>query len=169
MITESKMVSMLLSEWAKVAEQEAAGKPQSVIDSIEVPEDLFSIRNVSSNELQVGLYKRAGEALGLDIRNIGEDFGADIRQAFDNLEAQPDGADRIDEISSSLDLDEMGFSLNQLITAIEDPNGEDAELFEKQLQMWLDKVDENLRAQSEISRETRSPVVLDDLGLYGTR
>lgn len=169
MITALQSASMLLSDWTKAAEKGAVEKPQSVIDSIHVPKDLFSIHNVTPTEMKVSLYQRAGEALGLDIKNIDADFGADIQQAFDDLKSQPNGAERLREISSNLDLDELGLSLEQLTRTIAEPNGEDAKLLQEQLQMWLDKVDEELRAQSEISRKTNSPVILDEAGVYTTR
>ncbi|MEW7009685.1 MULTISPECIES: hypothetical protein [unclassified Lentilitoribacter] len=169
MITPLQSASMLLSEWAKAAEQQATGKSQSVIDSIQVPKDLFSIHNVTPTEMKVGLYNRVGEALGLDTKNMDADFGVEVRQAFEDLKLQPSGSERLEEISRNLDLDELGLTFSQLTSAIEDPDGEEAKLLQQQLQMWLDKVDEDLRAQSEVSRETVSPVVLDDAGLYSTR
>lgn len=169
MITALQSASMLLSDWAKAAEKGAVEKPQSVIDSIHVPKDLFSIHNVTSTEMKVGLYQRAGEALGFDIKNIDADFGADIQKAFDDLKSQPNGAERLAEISRNLDLDELDLSLEQLTRAIAEPNSEDAKLLQEKLQMWLDKVDEELRAQSEISRKTNSPVILDEAGVYSAR
>lgn len=169
MITALQSASMLLSEWAKASEKGAAEKSQSVIDSIDVPKDLFSIHNVTPTEVKVNLYQRAGEALGLDINSIDADFGAQVMQTFDDLKSQPDGAERLEEISRNLDLDELGLSLEQLARAIAEPNGEDVKLLQAKLQMWLDKVDEELRAQSEISRETNSPVILDEAGIYTAR
>lgn len=169
MITPLQSASMLLADWAKAAEKDGVEKPPSVIDSIEIPKDLFSIHSVTPTEMKVGLYQRAGDALGLDINNMEADFGAKIKQAFDDLKSQPDGAARIDKISSNLDLGELALTLEQLITAIGEPDGDDADLLEEKLQMWLDKVDEDLRMQSEISRETNSPVILDDAGVYTTR
>lgn len=169
MITALQSASLLLLEWAKAAENGAMEKSQSVIDSIHAPKDLFSIHNVTPTEMKVGLYQRASEALGIDSKNIDADFGAKVKQAFEGLKSQPNSAARLEEISSNLDLDELGLSLGQLIAAIEEPNGEDAKLLQEQLQMWLDKVDEELRAQSEVSRETNSPVILDEAGVYTTR
>lgn len=169
MITALQSASMLLSDWSKAAEKGAVEKPQSVIDSIQVPEDLFSIHNVTPTEMRVSLYNRAGEALGLDMNNIDADFGADVRQAFEDLKSQSDGAEKLEEISRNLDLDELGISLDQLTRAIEEPDGDVAKLLQGRLQMWLDKVDEDLRAQSEVSRETNSPVILDDAGVYTAR
>lgn len=174
MITAFQSASMLLSDWTKASEKGAveksgAIKPQSVIDSIHVPKDLFSIHNVTPTEMKVSLYNRAGEALGLDMNNIDENFGADIKQAFEDLKSQPNGAERLAEITSNLDLDELGLTLEQLTRAIGEPDGEDAKLLQEQLKVWLDKVDEELRAQSEISRETNSPVILDDAGVYSAR
>lgn len=169
MITAFQSASMLLSDWSKASEKGAAEKPQSVIDSIQVSEDQFSIHNVTATEVEASLYKRAGEALGLDVNNMDENFGAKVMLAFDDLNSQPGGAVRLDEISRNLDLDDLGLSLEQLIRSIAEPEGEDATLLQEQLQNWLDNVDEELRAQSETSRETNSPVILDEAGVYSTR
>jgi hypothetical protein len=110
--------------------------------------DWFGVNSQSLTQLKVDLYRRVGEALGIDQSDYDSprDYGMALQRAIGQLKLSPNAQLVIAGIEKEVGLDKLGVSLDTVVSAITDPSGTDD-----------DKLDAALEKRFGV----------DDAGLYG--
>lgn len=128
-----------------------------------ISDAMFSVNSVDPTEMKVRLVERLGKEFGIersDYKSMA-DYGADIKRAVDQLKAKPGSANAIMAIEKKLGLDKLGISLDDLVGATIDPNGDAAE-----------KLDAALRKQAGdvpgTGKGADRPPHLDEIGRYAS-
>jgi len=109
-------------------------------------------------KLKVDLMRRAGEELGVRMEDFESprNYAAALRAALGHLKASPGGATAITALEKKLGLDKLGVSLDDLISAIDNPDGKAS-----------GKLDTALGAKAgENAQAPMRAVVTDEDGLY---
>jgi hypothetical protein len=124
-----------------------------------ISDAMFSVNSVDPTEMKVRLIERLGKEFGIepsDYKSMA-DYGADIKRAVDALKAKPGSAMAIIAIEKKLGLDKLGISLDDLVGATIDPNGDASK-----------KVDAALRKQAgEMGKSQGGSLQSDEIGIYG--
>ena len=107
------------------ADESGAGRV-SIDAQGKITESLFSVQTVDVTKLKVNLMERLGQELGLDMDEFetASEFGRAVKRAIDAIKTQDDGAQRLAEIERKLELGKLGISLDDLVAALNDPDGE---------------------------------------------
>lgn len=122
-----------------------------------ISDAMFSVNTIDPTEMKVKLIERLGEEFGIkqsDYKSMAS-YGADIKRAVEALKAQPGSALAIIGIEKKLGLDKLGVSLDDLVDATIDPNGNSSR-----------KLDAALRKQA-VGKELTGPLQPDEIGIYG--
>ena len=131
-----------------------------------VSEALFDAGTVNVNALKINLMERLGEELGLSMDEFetAASFGAAVRAAIGQIKMQDGGALRLAEIERKLGLNKLGISLDTLVNAIMDPDGDDAAKLDAAL-----RKDAGEAAKDDGKPDARAALSAlrhDDSGLY---
>lgn len=124
---------------------------------------LFDVSTPSVNQLKVDIFKRTGEALGIEEKDFASTkaYGAALSEVVATLKSSPNAKQIITSIEKKLGLDKLGVSLETVIDAIVDPSsGADDEL-NQALERQLGAFD-----GPASTRAKRPHIQSDELGLY---
>lgn len=128
-------------------------------------EAMFSVNSLDVTALKVSLIERAGQELGVkqsDYASLKE-YGAALRQAFAELKRQPNAYLIIKDIEKKLGLNEIKISLEELIDAIEDPDGKANEKLNKVLEVYVHGLVGRDRGAAD---KATTPNLMDEIGIY---
>jgi hypothetical protein len=132
-----------------------------------ISEALFS-STPNLQEIKVGLYRQLGDAFGIsfDDAKSASEFASSVRAAIGKLKTQSGGDLALKAIEQKLGLDKLGITLDTLVNAIDDPDGDDAHALDGALRQSL-----GLGAKDADDRASQqglsSLVSAGDDGLYG--
>lgn len=133
--------------------------------SAALSESIFSVNHKSVTEMKLDLIERTGKALGVDIDDYTstEDYAAAMRKVVREIRAKPGGDMALRAIERDLGLDKLGVTIDDVIAAASDPDGDAGGKLEKALaaEYGLDEGESDEAAPSVILVQT------DDAGLYG--
>lgn len=128
----------------------------------QVSEAMFSVNNVSVNQMKLDLIDKTGKALGVDQDDYGsrDDFVDAMRQALGRLKLEG-GPMAVMGLEKELGLDKLGVSIEDVIESARDPEANDklTKALERDIGKTEDE-DENL-----VQRLAARP---NEIGLYGT-
>lgn len=127
-------------------------------------ESVFSVNHLDITKIKLDLMEKVGEAFGIRMDDYDNQasYGSAIRKAVSEIKKQPDGHLVLAGIEKDLGLDKLGMSIDSMINAIIDPQGDDG-----------DKLDAALKRQAGEDGQTQdaapvlASVTLDDTGIYG--
>lgn len=122
----------------------------------EISASIYSVNAVDINKIKVNLMERLGAEFGISIDDFesASAFGKAIKRAAAEMK-QHDGWElRVAEIERNLGLDELGISLDSFVSAVINPNSDDAE-----------KLDAALREKVGDDAQ-RARFTLDEIGIY---
>lgn len=122
-----------------------------------VSESLFDTK-VDAQQMKIHLYRRLGELLGVDMDSYADasDYTKALKEAVQDIKLSPNGANILDELEKELGLDDLGISIDEFISAMDDPDGEAGKKLNAALEPALDKD----------GKDGPGKVGVDDLGLY---
>lgn len=124
-----------------------------------ISDAMFSVNSVDPTEMKVRLIERLGKEFGIEQSDYTSmaDYGADIKRAVEALKARPGSAPAIIAIEKELGLDKLGISLDDLVNATLDPNGDASK-----------KLDAALKKQAgEAGKGIAGSLHWDEIGIYG--
>lgn len=125
-------------------------------------ESAFDPKAIDVTEMKTRLFERLGEKLGISMDDFEKmsDFGRAIRDAVNALKKEPDGYLVLAKIADELGLDELGISLDTLVEAVVDPDGDADDRLEAALAGMVD--DDAADALAALRG-----LGLDEIGRYG--
>lgn len=118
-----------------------AGSPLAQAQA-KISEAMFSVNSIDATAMKVRLIERLGEQFDIkqsDYKSSAS-YGQAIKRAVEELKAKPDSAQAIMTIEKNLGLDKLGISLDELVNATIDPNGEDSKKLDAALTKQLGEV-----------------------------
>lgn len=122
-----------------------------------ISESLFDHRP-NLQEMKFDLFRRLGSELGVNMDDYEDphDYASALRRAIAKIKTQPDAMQILRAIEKELGLNELGLTLDDLIDAIDDPDGKVAK-----------KLNEALIAQMGGDADSiREGIKIDEAGLY---
>ncbi len=145
---------------------EAGAGPQAQARA-KVSEALFDASKPNVMQMKIDLMRRLGEEFGISVDDFesASKFGAAIRDAIGQIELQEGGALALIAIERKLGLDKLGISLDELVSAIIDPESDDAEKLDAALSKKLGEDAKD--GAKDTARVSIAPLQRDELGLYG--
>lgn len=137
-----------------------SGGRTSILAKARITEALFSVNSLDPTRMKLNLYERLGKELGLSMDDFesGVDFGRAVKQVVDQLRLKPEGRAALAAIEAELGLGKLGLSIDTLIEAMIEPEGDADEKVEAAL---LREVKEDDKALAALRSFT-----LDEAGLY---
>ena len=113
-------------------------------------------------QVKLKLFEQLGEALGLKVENYASlgSYARAVRGAIEATRQQDSGAAALQAIEQKLDLNKIGVTLDMLIGAMEEPEGEADRALEKALAEFLG-------VEPPKAKSGAGPFQTDALGLYG--
>ncbi len=131
-------------------------------------ENFFSVNYVDANEIKMQLFERLGGELGLDMNDYDDlsNYARDLRHAVQGLLREDGGEDLLNEIEQDLGLDKLGVSIDDVINAIDNPDGAADDKLTEAIKAEY-KID--LNKDREAKELTEKTLQVDDLGLYSIR
>lgn len=126
-------------------------------------DSIYSVNHVDATKQKINLMERLGKAFGFDIETF-KDTGA-LAQAVERelSKLSPKAMMAAEQaVAKDLGLDELGFSLRDLLEAMKNPGGEK----DRKLHAALSG---NRNEETSSSTGRNGPIVLDDIGRYGPR
>ncbi|HEX2840611.1 hypothetical protein [Hyphomicrobium sp.] len=132
-----------------------------------VSEALFDASKPNAMQMKIDLMHRLGDEFGISMDDFesASQFGAAIRDEIGKIKLQEGGALALAAIEKKLGLDKLGISLDELVSAIIDPEGDEAEKLDAAL---TKKLGEDARdGTKDTARVSIAPLQRDELGLYG--
>ncbi|KTR05689.1 hypothetical protein NS365_09805 [Aureimonas ureilytica] len=113
-------------------------------------------------QVKLKLFERLGEALGLKVEDYASlgSYARAVRGAIEATGQQEGGAAALQAIEQTLDLNKLGMTLDTLIGAMEEPEGEADRALEKALAEFLG-------VEPPKGKSGAGPFQTDALGLYG--
>ncbi|MGO4684115.1 hypothetical protein [Hyphomicrobium sp. 2TAF46] len=129
--------------------------------SAQTGDALFSVNSPNLNKMKIDLIKRVGDEFGIDESdyNSPSAYGAAIKQKIAQIKLQPNGQQVLDGIGRKLGLDKLGLSIDEVVNAIMDPKGDDAQKLDAALEK---QIGSHNRSQSHGSFGIKS----DEIGIY---
>ncbi|RLQ88454.1 hypothetical protein [Notoacmeibacter ruber] len=127
-----------------------------------ISESIFSVNHIDINERKLKLFEEVGEALNVDQDDFDtvSAYASALRVEVAKILRDPMGEKIIREIEEELGLDELGVSLDEVISAIANPDGEaDAKLTEA--------LDKKYNGDRQSAKDAIEHLQLNELGLYG--
>lgn len=123
-----------------------------------ISDTIFSVNHVDAQSMKLDLYRKTGEALGVDqddFEDIGE-YADALRQAVGKLKIE---GKSLRPIEKELGLDKLGISLEDLIDSMTQPNSDVTKKLETALarEAGLAEEDDTAKALTVIS---------SDIGIY---
>ncbi|WP_062231859.1 hypothetical protein [Aureimonas sp. N4] len=114
-------------------------------------------------QVKLKLFERLGEALGLKVEDYASlgSYARAVRGAIEATRQQEGGAAALKAIEQTLDLNKLGMTLDTLIGAMEEPEGEADRALEKALAEFLG-------VEPPKAKSGAGPFQTDALGLYGS-
>lgn len=111
----------------------SGGKPLSPVAPVD---DMFSVMSVDINEMKIDLMERLGKQLGISLDDFADasGFGRAVERLINVIRTSENGGDiAIMRIGRELGLDKLGISLDDLVDAINDPEGDADQRLEEAL------------------------------------
>lgn len=130
-------------------------------------EAMFSANTVDANKLKIKLMERLGKALGLSLEDFDTQasFASAVRDVIGQIRQQEDGHLRLAAIEKELGLDKLGITLDDLVDALIDPEGEDGQKLEAALRK---EAGEQARKEGkDAARAVLTLMQRNEAGLYG--
>ncbi|QND63681.1 hypothetical protein HB777_07065 [Mesorhizobium loti] len=126
-----------------------------------ISDAMFSVTRIDPTAAKIKLIERLGEEFGIKLSDYASvaSYGADLKRAVEALKAKPGSAQAIMAIEKKLGLDKLGISLDGLVDATIDPNGDGGK-----------KLDAALKKQAGGTAKGEAIIGLprlDDIGIYG--
>lgn len=127
-------------------------------------ESVFSVNHVDVTKMKLDLMEKVGEAFGIKMDDYDSQasYGSAIRRVVSEIKKQDDGSLVLAGIEKDLGLDKLGMSIDSMINAIIDPQGNDGEKLDAALKR---QAGEDGRTQGAAS--VLASITLDDTGIYG--
>jgi hypothetical protein len=137
-----------------------AGQASGIATSAQTADALFGVNSPNLNKMKIDLFKRVGEALGVNESDYDspEAYGAALKKVVAQIKLDPNAQQLISGIEKDLGLDKLGVSLDTVINAIIDPKGDDGKKLDAALEKKVD--------DGHASKSKGSAVISDDIGLY---
>jgi hypothetical protein len=155
-----------------VPAQQASGvsvSTQPTKTESKISQDMFSVNATNLTKVKVDLFRRVGEALGIDESNFGSDaeYGAAISRQIAQIKAQPGGDLTINAITQKLGLDKLGVSLDTVVGAILDPKGGENDALDAALdKQYGEDKKKALDGSQTASQKNQLLVKPDEAGIY---
>lgn len=152
-----------------VAPRGGAGASQASTQArAKISEALFSASSVSITEMKINLMRRLGEAFGISLDDHATQlsFGTAIKEAVEKTRLLEDGEKILAKIEKDLGLNKLGITIDQLVNAIMDPEGSDAEKLDAALRKQAGD-DGKKDERDEATKALRTLLQRDESGLYG--
>ena len=129
-----------------------------------ITESVFDSKLIDITEMKARLFERLGKELGLSMDDFGtaSDFGRAVKAAINSIRMQDDGDLVLGQIERKLELGELGISLDTLVEAMIDPEGDADERLEEALRRQAGEDDDKAEALADLRSFT-----LDEIGVYG--
>lgn len=118
-------------------------------------------------EMKVNLMLRVGEAFGVSMDDFASlaSFGSAIADIIEDIKSLPGGPKMLAEIGDQLGLDDLGVSLDEVVSAMTDPGGDEDKKLDAALGKQLGKdADERTADGAKALQALLQP---DEMGLYG--
>ena len=129
--------------------------------------DIYSVHHVDANQLKLRLFERLGKEFGIDMNDYDSlsAYGEVIRDAVLMLTREPGGYLLLPEIEKKLGLDELGISIDTLISAIIEPGGKHDDKLDEALRRETgEDPEDGKKADPQVILES---IQLDEAGTYG--
>jgi hypothetical protein len=172
-VTQSKKSAAdnILAVASGVPAQQASGvgvSPQPTKTESKISQDMFSVNSTNLTKVKLDLFKRVGDALGIDESDYGSDaeYGAAISKQIAWDRAQPNGEATINAISQKLGLDKLGVSLDTIVDAIIDPQGGANDALDAALEKQYGQDKKKALDSSQANEQNQLLVKPDDAGIY---
>lgn len=111
----------------------SGGKPSPPVAPVD---DMFSVMSVDINEMKIDLMERLGKQLGISLDDFADasGFGRAVERLVNVIRTSENGGDiAIMRIGRELGLDKLGIALDDLVDAINDPEGDADQRLEEAL------------------------------------
>lgn len=128
--------------------------------------DIFSVSHIDSTQMKVRLMERLGDAFGLNQADYDSaaSYGAAIRFTVSQMRDHPEGQQALARIEKNLGLDELGISIDTLVNAIIDPQGNDGDKLDAALKKQTGE-DAGAAGKPD-AQSVLATVRFDEIGLY---
>lgn len=130
-------------------------------------EALFSANTVDANKLKIKLMERLGKQFGLALEDFDTQasFASAVRDAIGQIRQQENGYLQLAAIEKELGLDKLGITLDQLVNALIEPDGEDSQKLEAALRKQAGK-EEGRNGEQNALRALLGLIQHDEEGFY---
>lgn len=130
-------------------------------------EALFSANTVDANKLKIKLMERLGKQFGLALEDFDTQasFASAVRDAIGQIRQQENGYLQLAAIEKELGLDKLGITLDELVNALIEPEGEDGRKLEAALRKQAGE-EEGRNGEQDALRALLGLIQHDDEGVY---
>ncbi|MBO6813440.1 MAG: hypothetical protein JJ891_01175 [Rhizobiaceae bacterium] len=130
-----------------------------------IADNFFSMSYRDTNEIKMQIFERLGEKLGLEMKSYEDpgSFARDLRLAVQEIRRKEGGESLLKEIGHELGLDKLGVTIDDVINAIDEPDGEADNRLTKAIE---EEYKINLKKDGEPASPSDRGFQIDDIGLY---
>ncbi len=131
-----------------------------------ITEALFNPLVPDATTMKIRLMERLGEELGISMDDFDSRFayGVALKSILEGIKRLSDSPAIIKEIEKNLGLDELGISLDTLISAVTEPGGDDEQQLDAALKDKVGETDNEAKAAFEALQKVKP----DENGLYSS-